>query len=170
MKRFMLVVVLFVCTTFSYSQKSICGVDFGSSYEAAKSILEGKFGKAEVEKNNEICYFDREYAGYNFYAIWFSFQSDGYNTYFNECYFADRFTDITLAKKFKNILLAKLSAKYDTPTTGIDDKGLPWAIGGVSPVSDYEPGYHLFITKDDKDKFYYVHLSYGPYNYANEEF
>ena len=54
MKRFMLVVVLFVCTTFSYSQKSICGVDFGSSYEAAKSILEGKFGKAEVEKNNEI--------------------------------------------------------------------------------------------------------------------
>ena len=50
MKRFMLVVVLFVCTTFAYSQKSICGVDFGSSYEAAKSILEGKFGKAEVEK------------------------------------------------------------------------------------------------------------------------
>ena len=26
------------------------------------------------------------------------------------------------------------------------------------------------ITKDDKDKFYYVYLSYGPYNYANEEF
>ena len=39
-----------------------------------------------------------------------------------------------------------------------------------SPVSDYEPGYNLFITKDDKDKFYYVYLSYGPYNYANEEF
>lgn len=85
-------------------------------------------------------------------------------------FFADRFTDITLAKKFKNILLAKLSAKYDTPKTGIDDKGLPWAIGGESPVSDYEPGYNLFITKDDKDKFYYVYLSYGPYNYANEEF
>lgn len=76
MKRFMLVVVLFVCTTFAYSQKSICGVDFGSSYEAAKSILEGKFGKAEVEKNNEIWYFDREYAGCQFYAIWFSFQSE----------------------------------------------------------------------------------------------
>ena len=45
--------------------KSICGVDFGSSYESAKSILENKFGKAEIEKNNEICYFDREYAGYN---------------------------------------------------------------------------------------------------------
>ena len=50
MKRFMLVVVLFVCTTFAYSQKSICGVDFGSSYESAKSILENKIGKAEVEK------------------------------------------------------------------------------------------------------------------------
>ena len=101
MKRFMLLVVLFVCTTFAYSQKSICGVDFGSSYESAKSILENKFGKAEIEKNNEICYFDREYAGYKFYAIWFSFQSDGYNTYFNGCFFADRFTDITLAKKIQ---------------------------------------------------------------------
>ena len=50
MKRFMLVVVLFVCTTFAYSQKSICGVDFGSSYESAKSILENKFGKAEIKR------------------------------------------------------------------------------------------------------------------------
>ena len=121
-------------------------------------------------RGHKLYYYDREYAGFGFDAIIFTFQSDGYNTYFNECHFVDRFTDITLAKKFKNILLAKLSAKYDTPTTGIDDKGLPWALGGVSPVSDYEPGYHLFITKDDKDKFYYVHLRYGPYNYANEEF
>lgn len=73
MKRFMLVVVLFVCTTFAYSQKSICGVDFGSSYESAKSILENKFGKAEIEKNNEICYFDREYAGYKFYYVYLSY-------------------------------------------------------------------------------------------------
>lgn len=170
MKRFMLVVVLFVCTTFAYSQQSICGVDFGSSYESAKTILEGKFGKADSYENNKLYYYDREYAGFGFDAIIFTFQSDGYNTYFNDCFFGCKFTDITLAKQFHNILLTKLCAKYSYPRIGADENGLPWAIGGKSPVSGYEPGYHLFMEKDDKDKSYYVCLDYGPYNYVNEEF
>lgn len=170
MKRFMLVVVLFVCTTFAYSQKSICGVDFGSSYESAKPILERKFGKADFEKNNNIYYYDRNYAGFTFDVINFRFQSDGYDTYFNECSFGYKFEDITLAKKFYNILLAELSAKYDYPEIGFDKDELPWAIGGKSPAPECEPGYFLSIEKIDKDNPYYVLLRYGPYNYIKEEF
>lgn len=169
MKRFMLVVVLFVCTTFAYSQQSICGVDFGSSYESAKNILEGKFGKAEVDKGYEIWYFNREYAGFGFYAIWFRFQSDGYNTYLNGCSFINKFKDAASAKQFKARLLARLSMKYDNIESYTDKHGWLRCQGGKSPVTDSDFAFEVFTSKSD-DREYSIWLDYGNYDYVDEEF
>ena len=163
MKRFMLVVVLFVCTTFAYSQKSICGVDFGSSYEAAKSILEGKFGKADSDKQAEICYLNREYEGFKFNGILFTFQSDGYNTYLNDCFFFKKFMDFASAKEFSRNLFMRLAEKYDNIEI-VSENVFVGAIGGRSPVSDSDFGFFLCTEKENIG--YTVTLEYGPYNYV----
>lgn len=170
MKKFFFTIILFACALFAYSQKSICGVDFGSSYESAKFILESKFGKAEIDENNEICYFNREYAGFNFYAIYFHFQSDGYNSYLNKCFLTNKFKDVDLAKHFEKMILVELSQKYNNIESHIDNNGYLCAQGGTSPVSNDDYGFQVFITKDDKTKEYMVYLSYGSYNYVNENF
>lgn len=170
MKKSIVLIALFLYSIFSYCQKSICGVDFGSSYETAKSILGHKFGQAEIDKDKEIWYFNRDYAGFNFSAIKFHFQSDGYNTYFNECVFCNKFNDVSLAKKFEKKLLAKLSEKYENMVSDIDDNGFLVVSGGVSPVSSGIYGFHVFVSKDDKEGEYIVFLGYGSYDYANEEF
>lgn len=167
MKRFMLVVVLFVCTTFAYSQKSICGVDFGSSYESAKSILERKFGKADGDKKDEICSLNREYEGFKFNGILFTFQSDGYNTYFNDCFFFKKFMDFASAKEFSRNLFIRLAEKYDNIKTAAFENFVG-AMGGKSPVSDNDFGFFLVTEKDNIG--YTVTLEYGPYNYIKEEF
>ena len=163
MKRFMLVVVLFVCTTFAYSQKSICGVDFGSSYEAAKSILEGKFGKADSDKQDEICYLNREYEGFKFNGILFTFQSDGYNTYLNDCFFFKKFMDFASAKEFSRNLFMRLAEKYDNIEI-VSENVFVGVIGGRSPVSDSDFGFFLCTEKENIG--YTVTLEYGPYNYV----
>lgn len=168
MKRFILVAVVFVCTIFAYSQKSICGVDFGSSYESAKSILERKFGKAVLYNYNEIYYRNKTYAGLDFDDIFFGFQSDCNRTYFNECFFVREEENIRNCKHFLRLLLSKLKVKYDTEMhEKLDENGFLCAWGGHSPISEEDIGFRVFVVKD---KIYQIFLSYGGYNYINEEF
>lgn len=168
MKRFMLVVILFVCTTFAYSQKSICGVDFGSSYESAKSILERKFGEAASYGHNEIWYRDKTYAGLVFDDIYFGFQADINRTYFNKCFFVREEKNVQSCKHFLRLLLSKLKVKYDTEMhEELDENGFLFAWGGHSPISEEDIGFRVFVVKD---KIYQIFLTYGDYDYINEEF
>ena len=171
MKRKLLFFLLLICSLTISAQSSICGVPFGQSYDFAKTLLQNKFGKAEIEENNELWYFERSYAEFSFGFIVFKFQSDiTGNTYFNECFMGRKFKDVSLAKTFRNKIIAKLMKKYDDVEVYTDKNKFLGAHGGTSPVDEDKYGFDVFVVNDKETKEYIVYLSYGPYNYANEEF
>lgn len=168
MKRlYILLTVLIFVTTTTNAQHAICGVAFGQSYDVAENYLTRKFGKAEIYDHNEICYFNREYAGIPFEFIFFWFQSDGYNTYFNKCTMGREFDNIKTAKIFERKLIKELCAKYDSIDIYVDQNGYLALEGGQSPINKEKSGFCVFISS--RNKKHIVFLEYGPYNYIKEE-
>lgn len=168
MKQLCILAICAYCAISVKAQSSICGIPFGLSYEITKSHLINKYGNAEVYENNEIWYFNRDYAGIPFWFIKFKFQSDGNSTYFNECTMGQKFKDVSSAKKFRNKLFAELSAKYDNIEIYKEKNGFLSLEGGESPIDENKSGFSVYIVRSKKQ--YIVFLSYGPYNYAHEEF
>nr|DAH17213.1 MAG TPA: hypothetical protein [Bacteriophage sp.] len=167
MKRIMFLCLLLIVGLCTKAQTSICGVPFGQPYDVAKSILYDKFGKADYQNHNEIWYDNKDYAGLYFGFIAFKFQAEGSRTYFNECFMGKEFSDVSLAKNFRNMICEKLQDKYDDLEIYKDSNGFLAAKGGENSINEREYGFFVYIVKN-KSK-YIVYLDYGPYNYANEE-
>lgn len=71
----------------------ICGVKFGSNRPTARSILTAKYGDPNMDELNLIEFDNVRYAGISFDFGYFSFQTDGIRSYFNECilgFFAEK--------------------------------------------------------------------------------
>lgn len=167
MKRLYVLLTVLAIATATNAQHAICGVAFGQSYDVAENHLTRKFGKAELSDHNKICYFNREYAGIPFEFIFFGFQSDGYNTYFNKCTMGREFDNIKTAKIFERILIKELCTKYDSIDIYVDKNGHLALEGGQSPINKEKSGFCVFISS--RNKKHIVFLEYGPYNYIKEE-
>lgn len=155
--------------------REICGVPFGSSYDEAKRILESKYGYPEYYPDRTtISYKNKNYAGLNFDAIHFLFQSDGHKSYMSGCIFIMNANSLSEAKAKQDILYKKLSEKY-LMLDGVDSNGSKYYYGGYSPLEDGSLAFTIDILKyDDKlSKLFYPYaarLTYGRYDYVKEEF
>lgn len=154
----------------------ICGVEFGTSYETAKQLLEYKFGDSEYDfehSRQSISFKNKSYAGFIFDDIHFRFQSDGRNTYLNDVIFIIIAKNSDEAKKKRDMLRDRISQKYYLEK-GTDDNKFTYYYGGVSPLKD-SMGLSIDIIKYSAEIAriygqYGVRLRYGPYNYVREEF
>ena len=164
--------------------KSIAGLRFGTLKEDAQVFLINKFGTYERPSNNrELAFKNIRYAGVDFSFVMFLFQSDGINSFFNQCVFAISTKTLEEALKEQENLKNTLSQKYEL----FETKGEygPMYLGGVNPLWDGKVETYFNSTSlisafivdiikypesDYSGNQYAVRLNYGPYPYVHEEF
>lgn len=164
---------------------NIGGIAFGISRDNALELLRNKYGEPEYNpRSTIISYKNIKYAGYDFDAVHFLFQSDGINSYFNSCIFIKeaktRKEVIEKQEKLYQILSGKYELYKDKTDNGFDTYG-----GGISPLWDghwynlsdeFYTALHTDIIEYENDLVeiygnrYATRLIYGPYNYIKEEF
>lgn len=145
----------------------ICGIEFGTSFEATKKMLIQKFGDDYSLDGNNLFFSNKEYAGIMFDAIIFGFQRNGFNSYFNKCVFCLYASNASEAIKKRDYLYKVLNEKYYIKSKIGEDK-FKYYQGGTSPVSDEDWGFSIDVFHFDKH--WSARLFYGPYNYVKEEF
>jgi len=169
---------------------SICGVPFGSSRTEATRILQNKFGEPfYLSDNNSIIYNNVKYAGLDFDSVYFLFQSDGFNSFFNACIFVKEAKNRAKANEISELYKHILSEKYNL-SEETDDNGFKMYAGGISPLwkgnwydfmTNLSKGTYLIALHTDVVKYdentvnylgnkYAVRIIYGPYQYVKEEF
>ena len=170
----------------SHQVTNIGGIPFGISHEKALKLLKNKYGEPEYIQTTTIAFNNIKYAGYDFDSVYFLFQSDGINSYFNTCIFVIKTKTRKEAIETQEILYQTLSEKYYLSKSETEN-GFSIYAGGISPLWDgnwhsfnfdneFLCALHTDIIKYDEsvadytsDK-YAVRLIYGPYNYIKEEF
>ena len=170
MRKIILFFLLAIASSSCFAQNDvvteICGVKFGSNRPTARSILTAKYGDPNMDELNLIEFDNVRYAGISFDFGYFSFQTDGIRSYFNECilgFFADTADD---AKRKREFLKGILGNKYEIQEDIEEDK-FKCYYGGTSPVDSDEYAFKLYITKIPKSG-YLVSLKYGEFDYLNE--
>lgn len=174
----------------SIQVKSICGVDFGTSKDDAEVILKNKFGTPlDYSKETVIPFENIKYAGIDFDNVYFLFQSDGNNSFFNSCVFLKQAKNKKQVKEIIETYKTALSRKY-TLKEDIATNGFNIYEGGISPLwdgkwqsiidsaSNHEIpiAFHTDVIEYDSDivnhtgKKYGVRLIYGPFEFVNESF
>lgn len=166
--------------------KTIGGVPFGITHEKAEKMLENKFGRAAYNPSSTTLTYNKvKYAGYDFDAIHFLFQSDGLKSYLNGCVFIINTKDLQDAVEKEKYVAEKLLSKYQL-FEDRDNNGNITHGGGISPLWDgkwntldvekYGVAIHTDILIYNKELVelyefpYAVRIIYGPYNYIQEEF
>lgn len=165
--------------------KSICGIDFGSTYEVTRRKSQKKFGTPTFYSNEKLLVYDYiTYGGIDFSKLVFFFQSDGERTYFYNCIFAKDVETLDEAKSLVKKYTEEYLKKYHfIPVNGEGEN--PKYIGGVSPL--WNGRWYKLMMEDitavrvyvaeqyssDAEKTgypYTVCIMYGPFNYVKEEF
>lgn len=154
--------------------KEICGIQFGTSIEEARTMLENKYGYPDYSHDKMvITYKHKSYAGIMFDTIYFLFESDGVNSYMNGCTFILNAESLKDAKKKLEMLHDKLGEKYYMMPER-DENGNTYYVGGYAPIGE-GLAFSIDILKYDKKiaKYsnpYATRLMYGRYHYVKEEF
>lgn len=63
MKKFFCLLLMIVSSFVALAQTSIAGVDFGSDYTSAKSILENKYGQQKWDSDKNCIHFENKEYG-----------------------------------------------------------------------------------------------------------
>lgn len=165
---------------------TIGGIPFGISREKALPVLRNKYGTEDyLSDNKDIVFKNIKYAGVDFNSVYFLFQSDGINSYFNACIFILNAKTEKEAIDKQEEMKELLSKKYDLSSFK-DDNGFDLYVGGVSPLwngswksfleGGYEGAVHIDIINYSKEVAknagfeYSVRIIYGPFDYVKEEF
>lgn len=165
--------------------KSICGIDFGSTYEVTRRKSQKKFGTPTFYSNETTLVYDYiTYGGVNFSKLIFLFQSDGERTYFYRCIFAKNVKTLDEAKDLIKEYAEGILKRYNLISVNKEDES-PLYIGGVSPLWNGR-WYRLTMeditavrvdvieqnsSSEEKTEYpYAVRIVYGPFNYVKEEF
>ena len=154
----------------------VCGVRFGSSYENAKEILEGKYGEPDymLTDENRIVYHYKSYGGMTFTYMSFNFQRDGTLSYMNQCVMGYECKTAEDAKNKRDAIWTKARSKYFAGREGIDDNGFKYYESGCSPLGgEFYSGFVVDVVKLDEPYNgcrYFSRIMYGPYDYVQEDF
>jgi len=165
-----LLLFLLLLPTSMYAQTSICGVDFGTSYSTAERILENKFGDkvSYMSDKTEIVFRDKMYAGRFWSYLYFIFQSDGVNSFFNRCILAKTCKTLAEAKEYRDAIKRQMEGKYSIVDFINEKTKLKYYLGGTDPTNYNRVGFCIDIIKLDNGE-YSARLDYGPYDYVKEE-
>lgn len=165
-----LLFILMLLPTALYAQKSICGIDFGASYNTAERVLENKFGDKEyfLSDKTKIVFKNKMYAGRMWSSLIFMFQSDGYQQYFNRCILVKECATATEAKDTRDAIKNQMEEKYFIMEFTDEKSNFKYYLGGNDPTNALKPGFCIDIIKYDQGG-YGARVDYGPYNYVEEE-
>ena len=157
----------------------ICNIPFGSSYETSKKILSSKYGDCDILTSSKDClaYRDKFYSGILFTDLFFMFQSDGKNSYFNKAVLSKDTKTKDEAVQLKKYLDEKLSKKYQLYKI-LDEGNACLSMGGICPTPSEGVfgGYAIsvdvlnFDVPTRKGCMHAVRIIYGPYEYVDESF
>ena len=163
------------CDLFSQNMPSVAGVEFGSTYEICKDILDMKFNGGESsyqsEKNALYYYGNISFGGETFDYVNFGFQSDGTRTYLNYIEFVSRFDipDTEGAKKQRDRLLLTFKDKYEFRWSKPNDQGFYHYVLGYDPINK-EDGFVVISTRKGKTKGgeykIWTEVTYGPFYFV----
>jgi hypothetical protein len=118
MKKLLTTIILILCCTYLQAQPpSVAGVQFGTSYEQAKPILDKRFngGRDSYQTGqNSITYFDVKFADEYFTYVDFDFEVDAYRSYLSGITFNRAFelSESKAAKDMRDRLYAEFCKKY----------------------------------------------------------
>lgn len=159
------------CDLFSQNMPSVAGVEFGSTYETCKSILDVRFNGGESsyqsEKNTLSYSGNISFGGETFDYVNFGFQSDGRLTYLNHIEFVSRFdqSDTESAKIMRDRLFLTFKEKYDFRWSKKDYQGFLYYVLGHDPINK-EDGFVVISTCRGKTKGgenkVWTEVTYGP--------
>lgn len=147
MKKLLTTIILILCcATLQAQPPSVAGVQFGTSYEQVKPILDKRFngGKYSYQsEKNKLTYFNVEFAGEHFTYAEFEFQVDAFNTYLSYIAFYKFFnlSESVLAKGMRDRLFAEYCKKYPFRWERINENDYKYYVLG----HDYFNSEHGFI-------------------------
>lgn len=172
MKYSVLIIILSLISILAKADIPIvCGVQFGSSYSQAKSILDNKFngGKDSYQLDeNIITYNDITFAGEKFDYVDFVFTSDGNRSYLEEIHFYTCYilSDSKYAKAQRDRLFNVFKEKYEYRWTDTDENGYKGYILGYNPFIKSK-GLILIETNKGKNKIGGMRLWTSVHYYCN---
>lgn len=183
MKKYLFFVFL-VCSVSSYSHDivtsllpKLCGVEFGSSYKYAESVLESKFGKKSILSDETEMYFDGVfYGGFYWQSIRFFFQKGEYRDFLCRVLFIGLKTkDIEDVKSDRDSYYKKLKDSYPNLVPKIDDNGFKFYIGGPDILRNTSIGTEnlgplICIDVIKIEDEYCARIDYGIVPFVNENF
>ncbi len=166
-KRLLLLLVFMPLLSFAQDNKvtEICGVKFGSTYQATYEHLVGKFGEPSETEDDELVFYNKSYGGIRFDVISFSFDLDKLNKV-DFCILCETKEEALCERdNIAKVVGRKYHLDEQKGEMGETDY---W--GGFHPLV---PGNYAFYISANTQKLYSsekypyrAHLQYGPYGYG----
>lgn len=173
MKRCFLVFVYVFCSFYVFSQSyptGVCGILFGTSYEAAEKELSKKYGEKSYGSSiNSIEYYDIKVGNIFFEFASFNFQNAYGSRLFNEADFYNHFETKKDAEEFLEYVSDTLFEKYNDMEKLYDKNDMPLYRCGLNET---EGKFRILVTlskgkSKGGDTYYYVHMYYMGRDYVN---
>lgn len=161
MRKFIILILLFVGSFSAWAQNSVFGIEFGTSKDEAKYILQKRFGKINViDFGEKLELHNVKFAGITFDDIMFEF------AYINDCHVLNsaslfkRFdlTDKHNAQVSIDQVVSQMKKKYTVKENGVNELGFckyffgtPQRLTGLIGVEKVEgiidiPGLYLTVV------------------------
>lgn len=128
MKKVLLLLFILCSLTINAQPPSVAGVQFGSTYNQAKAILDKRFNGGDESYQrykNKLSYYDINFGGEYFYHAQFSFEKDINRSYLSSVMFSNSFelSESAKAKAMRDRLFETYKAKYAFRWEFINDDG-----------------------------------------------
>ena len=136
MKKLLTIIILILCCVSLQAQPpSVAGVQFGSTYEQAKTILDKRFngGKDSYQLDkNRITYYGVTFADEYFTHVDFEFEVDTKSSYLSNIIFCRSFklSESKKAKVMRDRLLKMYKSKYNFRWENINDDNYKYYVLG----------------------------------------
>jgi hypothetical protein len=177
MKKALLVFIiamLNLATSFSQTYPVVAGVEFGSTYENCKRVLDKRFnnGKESFQSTpNQIQYFNIEFGGEHFDYCTFYFQNDVNRTFLYYIEFVSSFAldEIQYAKNKRDRIYNAYLEKYPFRWRIKDEDGFLSYVLGHDPLKE-DDGFVVIEASKGKTKAgdmkYWTKVLYGPVDFV----
>ena len=169
MKKLLLCLLCMAVAVMAKAQTTVCGVDFGASYQEVENKLEKQFGSSFVDETDDakICYLNKTYEGIDWDYLMFGFVGVVHDGYLNFCVLAKRFQTSAAAVRFREKLKRKMDVKFGNIEYKGEEDGFKYYLGGVNPFDESQYGFRIAVEKEP-DGIYSAGIWYGPYDITPE--
>lgn len=175
MKKLLTTIILILCCTYLQAQPpSVAGVQFGTTYEQAKLILDKRFNGGEESyqlEKDALYYYNVEFAGEKFDIVCFHFETDVKRSYLSGVNFSKVFkrSEGKEATNMQNRLYERYKKKYEFRWETDGNDGHKRYVLGRN-YFDNDKGFVVIVTTKGKGKRYtnVLYICNGFVNTQNE--